>query len=185
MRPEAKKRSMMLWWVALGVVIVTVVAGGLFFRTSIAVLYPPANKLFMALGIPADTLGHGLKIHTPKATPHLDGKDRVLTIKGEIENTLSHVADIPLLRGSVRNTAEEDLHVWTFKAVDERILPGEKVEYSTEVRNPPRGGTGLHITFTKPEEVAADSKKKLEKPDSGKGDHGKAPDAHAKPEAKH
>jgi hypothetical protein len=168
MRPESKKRSMMLWWVALCGVIIAVVLGGFVFRMSIAVIYPPSNKLFMALGIPADTLGHGLEILTPKATPHLDGKDRVLTIKGEIESTLSKVADIPLLRGAVRNTANEDLYVWTFKAEDERILPGEKVTYSTEVRNPPRGGTGLHITFTKPEEFAADSKKKVSKSDHGK-----------------
>jgi hypothetical protein len=160
MRPDSKKRSMLVWWTVLGVLIVSVVVGGFVFRKDIAVLYPPSNKLFMAIGIPADTLGYGLKILTPKTLARLDGNDRVLSIKGEIENTLSKVVDIPLLRGAVRNTAQEDLHVWTFKADDARILPGEKVLYSTEVRNPPRGGTGLNFTFMKAEEAAVDPKMK-------------------------
>ncbi|MBT5109788.1 MAG: hypothetical protein HOM25_13990 [Rhodospirillaceae bacterium] len=160
MRPASKNRSMLVWWAVLGVLIVAVVVGGFAFRKTIAVLYPPSNKLFMAIGIPADTLGYGLNILTPKTIARLDGKDRVLSIKGEIENTQSKVVDIPLLRGAVRNTAQEDLYVWTFKADDARILPGEKVIYSTEVRNPPRGGTGLNFTFTKVEEAAADPKMK-------------------------
>ena len=151
---------MLVWWTVLGVLIVAVVVGGFAFRKTIAVLYPPSNKLFMAIGIPADTLGYGLKIHTPKTIARLDGNDRVLSIKGEIENTQSKVVDIPLLRGAVRNTTQEDLYVWTFKADDARILPGEKVLYSTEVRNPPRGGTGLNFTFTKAGEAAADPKMK-------------------------
>jgi hypothetical protein len=171
LRPEKAgrtKQAMFFAWIALGLLVVTVVVGGLMFRTSIAVLYPPSNKLFMAIGYPADTLGHGLTILKPQTIARMDGKDQVLSIKGQIENTVDNVIDIPLLRGAVRNTAQEDLHVWTFKADDARILPGEKVGYTTEVRNPPRGGTGLNFTFTKPEEAAADPKMKQGGPKSMK-----------------
>ena len=183
LRPAPEKRSMLVGWIVLGVLIVGVVTGGLYFRKTVAVLYPPSNKLFMAIGFSADTLGYGLTILTPQTIARLDGKDQVLTIKGEIENTQSKVADIPLLRGAVRNTAQKELYVWTFKADDARILPGEKVIYSTEVRNPPRGGTGLNITFTRAEEAAADLQPKHGDPKGmnpdGKSPPKAAPKAHA------
>ena len=182
MRPEMAehaKRTILFAWVALGLLITTVVLGGLMFRTTIAVIYPPSNKLFMAIGFPADTLGHGLEILKPQTIARMDGKDKVLSIKGQIENMGSKVIDIPLLRGAVRNTAQKDLHVWTFKADDARILPGEKVAYSTEVRNPPRGGTGLNFTFTKVDEAAADQKLKHGAPETTQP-HGKKASFHAK-----
>jgi len=159
MRPELaerSKRTILFAWIVLGLLITAVVLGGLMFHKTIAVIYPPSKKLFMAIGFPADTLGHGLEILQPQTNSRMDGKDKVLSIKGQIENTGSKVIDIPLLRGAVRNTAQKDIHVWIFKADDARILPGEKVTYSTEIRNPPRGGTGLNLTFTKAGEAGAD-----------------------------
>ena len=146
--------------IGLVVFIIAVTTAALFMRQTLVHYFPPANMLFMMVGLPADTLGYGLEIMTPKTSQNLDGKDRVLEIKGEIENTTGKVADLPMLKATLRNSKGEDLLSWTFEAKDPRVLPGEKVGYKTEYRNPPRGSTGLSITFTRPEEM------------SGKGDKG-------------
>lgn len=163
----APKKKSKLWLhlvIGLVVFIVAVATAGVFMRQTLVHYFPPANMLFMMVGLPADTLGYGLNILTPKTSQKLDDKDRVLEIKGEIENTTGKVADLPMLKATLRNSKGDDLLSWTFKAKDPRVLPGEKVGYRTEYRNPPRGSTGLNITFTRPGEMS-------EKGDKGdKGD---------------
>src|SRR3546814_16612701 len=59
----------------------------------IVAFYPPANKLFMTLGLPADTLGHGLAILKPDTAQRIEGDKRVLEVSGKIENTSGDVID--------------------------------------------------------------------------------------------
>ena len=80
-RPPPTK-STMIWWIVLFVVIVALVTGTVFFRRDIAAFYPPSNRLFLAIGLPTDTLGYGLKIHDPKTSQRSEGDDRILVIKG-------------------------------------------------------------------------------------------------------
>ena len=147
-----KKRSTLKWWIALAAVIVVLSSASVIWRKSIVVLYPPANGLFMMINLPVDTLGHGLVIHMPETGLRLDGEDRVLTIKGQIENTTGRSVDVPIPRASLRDTKGIELQIWTFLAEDPRVLPGERVNYESEVRNPAQGATGLDITFTRQDE---------------------------------
>ena len=132
--------------------IVILSSAAVIWRKAIVVMYAPANKLFMMINLPVDTLGHGLVIHTPETGLSIDGSDRVLTIKGQIENTTGRIVDVPILRASLRDTKGTELQKWTFPAEEPRVLPGERVIYETEARNPAQGATRLDITFTRPEE---------------------------------
>ena len=113
-----KKRSTLKWWIALAAVIVVLSSASVIWRKSIVVLYPPANGLFMMINLPVDTLGHGLVIHMPETGLRLDGEDRVLTIKGQIENTTGRSVDVPIPRASLRDTKGIELQIWTFLAED-------------------------------------------------------------------
>jgi predicted Zn finger-like uncharacterized protein len=160
-RPPPPK-STMIGWIALFLVIVALVTSTVFFRRDIAAFYPPSNRLFLAIGLPTDTLGYGLKIHDPKMSQRSDGGDRILVIKGEIENETGAVIDVPLLRGAVKNTRGTELFIWSFKTKEPRVLAGEKNTYETEVRNPPPGATQLSITFTRESEMQAEKKRAME-----------------------
>src|SRR3546814_15356783 len=72
-------------------------------------------------------------------------RSRVLEVSGKIENTSGDVIDTPLLRAALLDTKGNELASWTFKAAQPRILPGEKIDYRTEIANPPRGATDLNI----------------------------------------
>src|SRR3546814_13080625 len=86
----------------LFVLIAGVVAGAILLRKDIVAFYPPANKLFMTLGLPADTLGHGLAILKPDTAQRIEGDQRVLEVSGKIENTSGDVIEIGRASGRER-----------------------------------------------------------------------------------
>ena len=155
-------KSTIILWIVLFVFIVGLVTGTIYFRRHIAALYPQSNGLFLAIGLPTDTLGYGLKIHDPKMSQRTEGNDRILVIKGEIENETGSVIDIPLLRGAVKNARGQEMFVWSFKTKEPRVLAGEKNAYETEIRNPPPGATHLNITFNRESEMMAERKRAKE-----------------------
>jgi len=154
-KPSSAK-STIKWWILLLVIIAGLVGGGVYYSRAIVAVYPASKKLFLAIGMQVDVLGDGLKIAEYNVAQRIEGKNRIVSIKGEIHNTTSRVIDLPLMRGSVVNTKGKELYVWTFKTKEPRVLAGEKVSYQTEVRNPPRGGVNISVTFTTEAEMAAE-----------------------------
>ncbi len=151
--PEGQ--STLKWWILLLVVII-VLAGAVFsLPRYIVAFYPPSNKLYMLFGMGADVLGSGLEIPDYKIESRLEGKNRVVSIKGEIKNTTDHVIDVPLLFGAVKDSKGKEMRVWSFRTKEPRVLGGESVSYETEIRNPPRGGVNVSITFTTEAEMEA------------------------------
>ena len=106
----------------------------------------------MMIGFPANTLGYGLKIFEPKTFLDVKDTQRVLGVTGQIMNETGKVIEVPLLKAVLIGAKGEDISSWTFDAKEARILPGEKIDYETSIENPPRGATGLRVTFSRAEE---------------------------------
>jgi predicted Zn finger-like uncharacterized protein len=160
-RPE-KSRSLLVWWIILFVVIVGIVAAAVGMPKKIVSIYPAANKLYTAVGMPINMLGFGLDIANPTTSTREEGGDRVIVFKGAIKNTTDEVQDVPLLRGALKNAQGKTLFIWTFNTKEPRVLPGESNEYETEIKNPPPGATELNITFTTADEIEAEKEKARE-----------------------
>ena len=156
--PEPKPGGMLKYWVLLLLLLIGGSSAAFVWRDTVVHHFPVANKVFMMAGFPANTLGYGLKIYEPKT--HLDVKDgkRILGVTGQIMNETGKVIEIPLLKAVLIGAKGEDISSWTFDAKDARILPGEKIDYETVTENPPRGATGLRITFTLADEEAMGDK---------------------------
>lgn len=151
--PVKESRGTLKWWILLLVLIFAVGIGGVAVRKDIVGFYPPAAKLFAAIGLSTDTLGHGLKILTPTATQRVDaGGRRVVEIRGQIENSAGVEIDVPVLRAALLDSRGQELRSWTFRAAQPRILPGEKVDYATDIAAPPAGATDINITFSATEQ---------------------------------
>ncbi|MDD9929093.1 MAG: hypothetical protein OXR03_24980, partial [Rhodospirillaceae bacterium] len=154
-KPPAEKKSTLMWWILLLVVIILIVGSLFVFRRDIVAFYPPTNKLYAVLGFGGDVLGSGLEIPDHAIVSRQEGNKRILSIKGEIKNTTSHVLDVPLLFGAIKDSKGKELRIWSFRAKEPRVLAGEAVAYETEVPNPPRGGVNVSITFTTEAEMEA------------------------------
>jgi len=155
--PKQKRGGTMKYWMLL-LLLVGVSVGGFVWRDMVVHFFPPANKVFMMIGFPANTLGYGLKIFEPKTFLDMKNENRVLGVTGQIMNETGKVIEVPLLKAILIGAKGEDMASWSFNAKAAHILPGEKIDYKTSIEKPPSGVTGLRITFTRAEEEAMGDK---------------------------
>jgi len=149
---EPKRGGTIKYWVLLLLLLIGGSSAAFVWRDVVVHFFPPVNKVFMMAGFPANTLGYGLKIFEPKTFLDVKDKKRVLGVSGQIMNETGKVIEVPLLKAVLIGAKGEDISSWTFDAKEARILPGEKIDYETSIENPPRGATGLRVTFSRAEE---------------------------------
>lgn len=149
-QPPEPKRSInaIIGWIIFILVIGAIVIGVTLFRKDLVKIYPPINKVFELIGVAPDTLGHGLTLPDPTSTPRREGNTNIIAVTGEIENTSKDTLDVPVLRGDLYDSQNQVTMTHFFKAGQDKILPGEKIKYTTEIKNPPAGSIRLVIAFT-------------------------------------
>ena len=150
--PEPQGGGTLKYWILLILILASCSGAAFWWRETVVHHFPAANKAFMMVGYPANTLGYGLKIFEPKTFLDVKGRTRILGVSGQIMNETGKIIELPLLKAILIGAKGEDVTSWSFEAKEPRILPGEKVEYETMTENPPRGATGLRIMFTRAEE---------------------------------
>ncbi|MDF1747824.1 MAG: zinc-ribbon domain-containing protein [Alphaproteobacteria bacterium] len=155
-QPKVEKKSPVMAWVILLILLIATGAVGFFFRDGIVSAYPPISKVYSWIGLDSNLLINGLipEADEAKAIQTEDGIRLVFT--GKVTSKLSERVDLPLLRGSLVDTNQQELHVWTFAADKPDILPGEIVTFTTEVVNPPAGVTNANFTLLPSTESAID-----------------------------
>ena len=160
-RPAPKESGGAIkYWALLVLILVGGASAAFVFRDVVVHHFPPANMVFKMVGLPANTLGYGLKIYEPKTFLDINKNKKVLGITGQIMNETGKPIEIPLLKAILLGSKGENVKSWTFEAKQRRIDPGEKIKYETSLSNPPSGATGLQITFTRAEEEMMDDKMK-------------------------
>tara|TARA_Y100001934_G_scaffold78577_1_gene97638 strand:- start:9834 stop:10388 length:555 start_codon:yes stop_codon:yes gene_type:complete len=156
-RPVKKKSGGTIkYWILLALLLVGGTSSAFIFRDVVVHHFPPSNIVFKMFNMPANTLGYGLKIYEPKQFLDIKQKTKTLSITGQIMNETGKPIEIPLLKAILLGPRGENIKSWTFKANQLRIDPGEKIEYSTSLVNPPSGATGLKLSFTRIEEEMVD-----------------------------
>jgi predicted Zn finger-like uncharacterized protein len=152
-----KRIGLMVGWISLLVFFIAFVAGGLFGRDMIVEAWPPSKQLYEAIGMGDPPLSELLDIGGIKPTPgrDKDGKP-ILTITGNVVNISGEVQMVPQLAGALLDAKRAPVFEWTFKAPKSELKPGEKIEFSTLVPDPPKTAQGLKISFVI--EVADDHK---------------------------
>jgi len=140
-------------FVILCCLIAGVGAGVYLARERLVMLFPPLNLVLTQIGFGVPHLGEGLALASPQAELDEDG----LRISGFIENTRGEILEIPLLRGALCDADSQEIYVWTFRADDTRVLPGERIGYETLIQDAPAGAKDIRIGFTTEAEAAAES----------------------------
>lgn len=153
-----KGRGLLLAWVVLLLIVVGGTASLYMFRERIVLLYPPAQKLYHAIGIDASIPGYGLEITTksmPTIVKNEAGED-VIVAKGYISNPTDNSVTVPYIKGELRRANREIIHSWTFRPDVREILPGEEIEFTTQIQDPPLGGAEIEfVTQTEAEATGA------------------------------
>lgn len=151
---RVQRRGVALGWVALVVAVAAALGGGAYFRNEIVASWPATARLYAAIGQEAELPGAGLELRNVSLTRSGDKGAPVLIVVGEVANVTDEVRDVPLLRGALVGSDERELQFWTFAAARNRLMPGEVIDFRTEVANPAPEAVGLSVTFTQGPEGA-------------------------------
>lgn len=144
---RAAGRSSLIGWVALVTVVAAIVVGGVLTRDSIVRAWPPAERLYKAVGLSAAGSAAGLRIEVVSHNHTVEEDRTFLVVRGKVTNTSGKVRQVPELQAWIRGEDSRELANWTFSAAQSRLLPGETASFITRFQNPPTGGTGLAIDF--------------------------------------
>lgn len=146
--PKVEKKSPVMAWVILLVIVVGALGIGFFFQRDIVAAYPPMAKVYGWVGLTPNLVGYGLdKPNVAEAVTEVTDDGIRLILRGEINSTIDDRVELPLLRGALLDSDGQELHVWTFRADKPDVLPGEGVPFETSVMNPPEGVVEAEISF--------------------------------------
>lgn len=70
-----------------------------------------------------------------------------LLIQGTVVNTSNEVRAIPTMQGSLENAAGQEMRRWIFQPPVQSLQPGERANFSTEVRPIPAGTARASVAF--------------------------------------
>jgi hypothetical protein len=105
----------------------------------------PAPVIVQAPAQPvaAATSAQGLQIALTDPVRRNDG----LLIQGTVINTSNEVRAIPTMQGSLENAAGQEMRRWVFQPPVQSLQPGQRANFSTEVRPIPTGTARASVAF--------------------------------------
>jgi len=107
---------------------------------------PPAPVVVQqapAQPVAAATSAEGLQIALTDPVRRNDG----LLIQGTVINTSNQVRAIPTMQGSLENSAGQEMRRWIFQPPVQSLQPGQRANFSTEVRPIPTGVARASVAF--------------------------------------
>ncbi len=143
-----EKRGSAMGWAALVTVVAAIFIVGALARHSIVRAWPPAQRLYMAIGFPTAGPKSWLNIEVVSHDQAIKGGRTILVVKGKVTNTSDEVRDVPQLQAWIRAEDARELANWTFSADQTRLLPGETARFVTRFQNPPAGAAALSVDFS-------------------------------------
>jgi len=143
-----RRRANRLGWLAVAAAIVIIVAGAILARGPIVDAWPPAEKLYSAVGLGADEIDtSGLEFQNVVREQMVEGGVPVLVIRGEIYNGADYDRTLPAIRIGLMDAANVELRHWTFAAEQSELDAASWTEFETRLASPPDGAVSLRISF--------------------------------------
>jgi hypothetical protein len=103
----------------------------------------PVVQQTPAQPVAAATSAEGLQIALENPVRRNDG----LLIQGAVVNTSGQVRAVPTMQGSLENAAGQEMRRWVFQPPVRTLQPGERANFSTEVRPIPAGTARASVAF--------------------------------------
>ncbi len=148
-----RKRANRLGWLAVAAAIVIIVVAAILARGPIVDVWPPAEKLYSAVGLGIDEVDTSdLEFQNVVREQMVEGGVPILIIRGQIFNAADSARAIPPIRIGLMDADNTELRHWTF-AAEQSELPGESsTDFETRLVSPPEGAVSLRISFAGDEE---------------------------------
>ncbi len=143
-----RRRANRLGWLAVAAAVIIIIVAGIVARGPIVDAWPPAGKLYTAIGLGVDKIDTaGLEIQNVVQEQMVEGGVQILVIRGKIQNLADHSRTVPPIRISLLDAADIELHHWTFAAEQSELEAESHTNFETRLNSPPRGAVRLQIKF--------------------------------------
>ncbi|MEE8172712.1 MAG: zinc-ribbon domain-containing protein [Alphaproteobacteria bacterium] len=143
-----RRRANRLGWLAVAAAVIIIIVAGIVARGPIVDAWPPAGKLYTAIGLGVDKIDTaGLEIQNVVQEQMVEGGVQILVIRGKIQNLADHSRTVPPIRISLLDAADIELHHWTFAAEQSELEAESHTNFETRLNSPPRGAVSLQIKF--------------------------------------
>ena len=145
-RRRSRPSGVLVAWSALALAVLVLLAAGIAARNAVVAAWPPAERLYTAVGLIADPPGTGLEFRNVTTVRRLETDREVVVIEGDVVNVSTRDRLVPHLRAAL--TADDhEINNWTFDATQSRLLPGESARFVTRSDEPSEEATGLSLRF--------------------------------------
>jgi predicted Zn finger-like uncharacterized protein len=130
----------------LALLLVLALLAGIVARRRLSAMWPPAERFYVSIGLPVESLGAGLVIGKIAPARSSDA----LMVAGEIVNLESTPRDVPRLRVALRDAAEKEVQFEIVDPPKAQLQPGEVEHFSIPISHPVDTATGVVVTFANP-----------------------------------
>jgi predicted Zn finger-like uncharacterized protein len=153
--PQPPPERSLLGWPLFAAVVLLMLVGGWLGRSAIVGAWPPAARLYAAVGIPVEAGADALELAVaPARRQNVDGVATII-IEGTVRNRSHEETAVPLLRAVARATDGAELYGWTFNAERPRLKPGETSSFTTRLDRPVAGAADIAVTLAEAEPPAS------------------------------
>src|SRR5579863_355817 len=134
--------------------VVMIVAGGMSAvaaRKAVVRVAPSTARLYAAVGLAVNLRGLALEgVHAA-----LDGANnkQTLTIEGALVNWRDETVETPNIRIALRDAQKREVYVWTAKALNAKLRPGERGAFRTRLAAPPNEASDVMVRFASASEA--------------------------------
>lgn len=143
-----RRRANRLGWLAVALAVIIIVVGGILARGPIVGAWPPAGKLYAAIGLGAEKLDTtDLKFRNIAQGQVVEGGVPILVISGRIFNEADDSRAVPPVRIGLLDAADVELRHWTFAAEQNELQAKSYTQFKTRLISPPKGAVSLRIGF--------------------------------------
>jgi predicted Zn finger-like uncharacterized protein len=144
---ERASRAPVILWTVLILFLVGVAGVAIWQRDRIIVRVPETAPVYEFFGLGAQPESFGLALENVRLKMSTADGVRVLRIDGVIVNISDKPRPVPQLLGLLLDVSGREIHRWTFSPPLPKLLHGERVPFSTEVKNPSRRASEVRVMF--------------------------------------
>ena len=144
---RGRRQRTWLGWLFLAAIVAAVATTLVVYEERIVRIWPPAYKLYETVDDWLEEEIFGLDIANVTSERSIQAGRNVLVIKGEVVNISKQVKDVPRLKVSLLSDEGGEIYYWTVTVAQERLEPGQRVAFTTQLPNPPETAASLKVTF--------------------------------------
>ena len=150
-----RRRAAIAAWLGLALVAASPAAIALTLPNKVVAVAPATIGLYNWMGKEVNI--YGVEIRKVELQHLIVGGQKVIAIKGELQNVSTGERKIPWLRFGLKSGTDSELYQWTLDTGQRPLRPGEAKNFVTRVAAPPEAADKVEIRFARPDEIGSNA----------------------------